>query len=446
MKRSPRVFIAIPTAVSALVIAGCGSGSEGDGKVTLKYALWDDKQAAGYQKCADAFEANNPDFTIEITQTAWDQYWTDLTAELAAGTAPDVFTNHVSRYPELARNNQVLDLQDDISADKLDLSIYQKGLAELWVREGKRYGLPKDWDTVAVAYNTTFVQEAGIDPATLNTWTWNPDDGGEFEKTVAKLTVDSRGRNGLDPDFDKSKVARYGLALETGGGAYGQTQWSSFAASNGFVFTDKNPFGSKYNYDDPRLAETLEWYAGLIKKGYMPPYDQAGKLGVTSMMDAGKAAMVTTGSWTIRTFADSTAQKFAFAPLPEGPQGRKSMINGLADSIYTGTKHKDQAWQWVKFLASAQCQDLIAKEAVVFPAITSSADKALAAHKAAGRDVSAFADTARGPDGTFLYPITDGAEKIDAQVLAAYESVMLGKADAKTALSDVNTDVNSLLR
>ena len=31
---------------------------------------------------------------------------------------------------------------------------YAKGLADLWVaQDGKRYGLPKDWDTIAIFYN-----------------------------------------------------------------------------------------------------------------------------------------------------------------------------------------------------------------------------------------------------------------------------------------------------
>jgi multiple sugar transport system substrate-binding protein len=432
-------FAAMVT-ISVLSLTACSGAGEpaADGKITLSYALWDDKQLPAYQMCADAFTAKNPSITVKIQQNAWDQYWTDLTTKLAAGDAPDVFTNHLSRYPELAANNQLLPLE----TAGLDLSIYQKGLADLWVRDGKRYGLPKDWDTIAVVYNTTLLKQAGISPKQLESWTWNPTDGGDFEKIVAKLTVDANGRNGLDPDFDKSKVKTYGLALEAGGGAYGQGQWSHFAASNGFVFTDKNPFGTKYNYDDPKLAETLTWYAGLIKKGYMPPYDQAGKLGVAATMEAKKAAMATTGSWTI----SSWGKDFAFAPLPVGPQGRKTMINGLGDSIYAGTKHKTEAAKWVNFLASADCQNLVADKAVVFPAITTAGQKALAAHKAAGRDVSAFLDEANDPQGTFLYPITDHAAKVEQLVLAAYESIMLGSADPATTLKSVNTEVNNLFQ
>ena len=107
-------------------------------------------------------------------------------------------------------------------------------------------------------------------------------------------------------------------------------------------------------------------------------------------MDAGKGAMTIAGSWTINTYlGDSAKVKFAFAPLPAGPQGRKTAINGLSDAIWAGTKHKDEAWKWVKFLASADCQNIVGGNGVVFPAIKSASDKALAAHKAKGRDVQA---------------------------------------------------------
>jgi len=40
------------------------------------------------------------------------------------------------------------------------------------------------------------------------------------------------------------------------------------AASNGFKFTD-GPWTTKYYYDDPKLAEAIQWYADLaLVKGF----------------------------------------------------------------------------------------------------------------------------------------------------------------------------------
>jgi multiple sugar transport system substrate-binding protein len=439
--------------LTALALTAC-SGSAGDtgdaadGPVTIDYWLWDDNQQPAYQACADAFHAENPDITIKITQTAWSQYWQNLTTQLAAGDAPDVWTNQVSYYPQFVSSNQLLDIQPYVDADKVDLTQYQNGLADLWTKDGKRYGLPKDWDTEAIVYNKQLLAKQGIKPAELADLTWNPTDGGTFEKTIAKLTVDAAGRNGLDPAFDKTKVKVYGYQPEWNDGSQGQNGWGELAAANGFTYLDKNPWGTQYKYDDPKLIETVAWYRRLIDKGYAPQFDKQSTLGIDAVMNSGRAALTIAGSWTINTYLGSGAkQQFALAPLPVGPIGaRKSAINGLSDAIWAGTKHQDAAWKWVKFLGSSACQDLVAERAVVFPAIKTATDKALAAHRAAGRDVSVYIDYTKRADGTFLLPITEHGTEISQIVQDALQAVALGQTEPAAALTKANQQVNDLFR
>ena len=106
------------------------------------------------------------------------------------------------------------------------------------------------------------------------------------------------------------------------------------------------------------------------------------------------------------------------------------MFNGLADSIWVGTKHPAEAWQWVKYLASQECADTVGDAGVVFPAQQSAVDKALAAYKAKNVDVSAFTNQALDPKGTFLFPVTDHASEITNIMSPAMQSIMLGQADA----------------
>jgi len=152
------------------------------------------------------------------------------------------------------------------------------------------------------------------------------------------------------------------------------------------------------------------------------------------------------GSWTINTYVgDSAKVKFAFAPLPVGPQGRKTAINGLSDAIWAGTKHKDEAWSWVKFLASPDCQNIVGDTGVVFPAIKSGTEKALAEHKSKGRDVQPYIDEAQAPGGTFFLPITEHGNEISQMVQDAIQSSVLGQSDSATALKKANDQVNALL-
>ncbi|MEV0096853.1 sugar ABC transporter substrate-binding protein [Streptomyces sp. NPDC050738] len=433
-------------ATSTLVSCGASDDAAG-GRTTVNYWLWDDKQLPAYQDCATAFQKANPDITVKITQTAWAQYWQNLTTQLTAGDAPDVWTDQSSYYPQFAASNQLTDLQPLVDRDKVDLSAYQTGLADTWVKDGKRYGLPKDWDTMALVYNTTMLGQQGVDAAQMKNLTWNPTDGGTLEQTIAKATVDSKGRNGLDPAFDKNHVKAYGFLAEWNDGSQGQNGWGELAAANGFSYLDKNPWGTHYNYDDPKLVSTIAWFKHLIDKGYAPRLDKQSTVANSELLIAGKGAVMIAGSWTISTFTDpKVKQKLAFAPLPTGPAGRKSAINGLSDAIWAGTKHKEQAWKWVKFLASPDCQNLVAERAVVFPALKTATQKVLAVHQAKGRDVSAFSDAAAAKGGTFMLPVTDHGTEINPLVQDAIQSVMLGRAQPDAALKDVNDKVNGLFK
>lgn len=438
---------AAPAAPAAAPAAGeeVAAPAAGGEAVTISYWLWDANQLPAYQKCADDFTAANPNITVEITQNGWDDYWNGVQTGMVSGTAPDVFTNHLAKYPEFAANEQLVDIQPLVERDGVDLSVYLGELADLWGRDGARFGLPKDWDTVSIVYNSDALAAAGVTVEELNSATWNPEDGGTFGEIVAKLTIDENGNNGLSADFDKTKVTQYGFVAPGNGGAYGQTEWSWLTATTGWQYND-GMYATEYYYDDQRFVATIQWYADMMAKGLFMPLELSTSLGSSSIFKAGTAAMTSDGSWMIGSYAGDSSVPFGFAALPEGPEGRKSMFNGLADSIWVGTKHQEEAWQWVKYAASQACADVVGEFGVVFPAQQSSVDKALTAYEAKGLDVSAFTNQALDPEGTFLFPVTDNASEIASIMSAAMGSIMLGEKDAQTALTEANAAVNATFK
>ncbi len=413
--------------------------------VTIKYTLWDTNQLPPYQECAVLFQEANPGIEVSIEQLGWDDYWTAISTGFISGEAPDVFTNHLAKYPDFVSLGQLVDIQPLVERDGVATDIYYPGLADLWTREGARYGLPKDWDTVAVVYNPALWEAAGVDPAIMQEWTWNPDDGGTFGETLAKLTLDANGNNGLSPDFDPANVVQYGFTNNGMGGPYGQTEWSWLTATTGWTYNN-GIWGDEYYYDDPRFISTVQWMADLwLKKGFAHSLDQQNSLGRTPLFQAGDVAMVVDGSWMIGTYLASEFD-VAFGRLPIGPEGRKSMFNGLADSIWVGSQHVDESWEWVKFLGSADCQNIVGASGVVFPAIPESAELSLQARADAGVDVSAYTDQAAEENGTFLFPITDYGGEINTIMMEAMDSVGLGEMTAAEAIPAANEEINGLFR
>lgn len=444
------------TAFVLVVSLGACSGGTGSANGTIEYWLWDSAQQPGYQKCADAFEKANPGLKIHISQYGWDAYWSKLTAGFIADTAPDVFTDHLSKFAQYVDLKVLRPLDDLGPTSDIQDGDYQQGLAELWKgQDGKRYGAPKDWDTIAMFYDNAALKAAGVDPSELQNLTWNPSDGGTFEKLVAHLTIDTKGVRGDEPGFDKAHIKTHGLAAEGAGGAgWGQTQWSAFTGSAGWQATDKNPWGTRFNLDQPAFQDTLTWYFGMVHKGYMPSYEEIGganAIGSDKQIQSGTAALGLSGSWMISTFSKLTDAKgkkldVGIAPTPIGPSGKRaSMFNGLADSVTTQSRQPENAAKWVNFLSGAECQNIIGQSGVVFPARPEGTDLAVAFNKNERKlDVTPFTRQV-AEKTTFLFPVTTNAADITALMAPRMDAVYIGSSPV-TSLTKLNSQLNDLFK
>jgi multiple sugar transport system substrate-binding protein len=413
--------------------------------VTLKYWLWDAAQLPMYQKVADNFTAKNPDIKIEISQLGWNDYWTGIQTGMVAGTATDVITNNSSKSFEFESKNQLVDIAPLLKRDKVDTSVYLNGVDRIWVRQdGKCYGLPKDWDTIGMVYNRDFAKAAGVDESKLGKLTWNPKDGGTFEKFIAQMSLDKNGKNGLDPKFDKKKVDRYGFA-HSRFDANGQPSFSALAMSNGWKETD-DLYSTNFHFDDQKLIETIEWYKRMIDKGYMAPFSYITPTnGANMVFAAQKVGVVFDGSWMKGFYADQ-AFPIAFKTLPAGPMGVKSFFNGITDSIWKGSKNQEQAWQWVKYLGSPEAQAVVGTFGVVFPATQPGLDNSIKVFTVKKLDITAFTDEVKTPGITFFGPITANGPKIDDIMTQAWDLIFLSNKAVAPTLKDANKKILALFK
>ncbi|TLS45246.1 sugar ABC transporter substrate-binding protein [Streptomyces montanus] len=442
-----RTLTALTGALALSLVTGCAKdGSTGASANTVTYWLWDANQLPAYQACAKGFEKENPGLRVKITQLGWDDYWTKLTAGFIAGTQPDVFTDHIQKFGQFAEL-KVLEPLDDLDIKASD---YQPGLAANWIgQDGHRYGTPKDWDTVALFYNQKMTKAAGLTAEQLNSLSWNPKDGGSFEKAIAHLTVDKNGKRGDEPGFDKNNVKVYGLATNGGGDGDGQTQWSPFTGSAGWSYTDKQRWGTKYQYDSKPFQSVIKWYFGLAKKGYLAPFSdyniQSNQ--ANTQVAAGKAAASFDGAWMISSYHGFKGRDMAAALTPVGPTGKRAtMMNGLADSISKASKNKEGARKWVAYLASDACQTVVGKSGVVFPSTPAGTEAAIAAYRKQGIDVTAFTEPVADKKNfrTFSFPITNYAADVKALMQPEMQAIY-GNGKSASSLDETNDQINLIL-
>lgn len=323
--------------------------STGDA-VTITYACWDSNQAELIRTMADEFEAANPGIKIDIQVNGWADYWTALEAAATGGSLPDTFWMHSNNIYYYGANDQLLDLTPYIEkSEAVDLSNYPEGLNQIYNINGKQYAIPKDYDTIALWYNKTLFDEAGI-AYPDDTWTWD-----DLEAAAKKLT--------------KADGSQYGMCA----GLHNQEGYYNFVYQNGgTIITDDKKSG----YADEKTIAGIEEYFNFVKDGLSPEiYDDDAR---SEAIQNGLCAMGLFGSWNLSSFASTElmTKNFNCAVLPmSNDGGRATIFNGLGNAISANTKHPDEAWKWVEYLSSKEGQLRQAELGIAISAYNGTAEK-----------------------------------------------------------------------
>lgn len=329
-------------ALGSTMLAGNAFAQE---NVTLSYALWDAAQVPAMEQIIAEFKQTHPNIDIKIQVTPWDDYWTKLQTSATGGSAPDVMWMTLAYFKLYASNGILLPLDEKIAAEGIDMASYVPAMAEGYKYDGVQYGLPKDVNAFGLFYNKDLFTAAGV-PFPDATWTWDT-----VIDAAQKLTDTSKGVYGIAaPEVDE------------------MGWYLTIPQAGGYVISED---GKSSGYDKPEAIAGIQYWVDLVNKYKVSPtLQQLTDTDALAMFTSGKVAMYYGGSWDPVAIADVPAAK-AFtdvAPLPKGPAGGKFYSNGLANSIYAGTKHPDEAWQFVSFLGSKRANEIQSTTGTVIPA------------------------------------------------------------------------------
>ena len=326
-------------------IAGCSSAtptddSTGNAPVTLTYGIWDANQKPAVQQAVDAFHASHPNITVNLQLTPNADYWTKLQTAAASGSAPDVFWMSTTRIGLYAGQGQLLPLSNQPGFDN---SKFPKALNDIYTADGKQYGMPKDYDTVGLWYNKKLFDAAGVKYPD-KTWTWQ-----NVIDAAQKLTDPARGVWGIaSPSWTQENV--YNAIYQAGGTV---------------ISADHRKSG----YADPNTIAGMRYALDFVTRyKTSPTAQQMTDTDPSQLFASGKVAMFADGDYDTLTYKNAPGLDADVAPLPAGPQGRATVINGLANVIYAKTKHASAAWEFVKFLGGQQANEIQAATGTVIPA------------------------------------------------------------------------------
>src|SRR5690606_30725264 len=150
---------------AALVMTACAP-AEQSGPVTITYTnfISNDGNEENLQAIVDAFEAENPDITVDVTTLPYGDYGTALQTDLAAGTVADVFDIEFANYASYQANGVLAPLE------VANPSSYRPSLLEAYATDGTSYALPSSFSTVVLFFNSDLFDAAGLEYPT-NDWT-----------------------------------------------------------------------------------------------------------------------------------------------------------------------------------------------------------------------------------------------------------------------------------
>lgn len=385
IRLSRRAFLHLAgTATAGAILGACAPQSLPDPLDDVpRQLVYQDWRTAWFpalaQEMLAEFHATHPNIRVFYTPDPADVE-ASLVADMANGTAPDVFAGCCTFFPILAQQGQTLDLTpylSDLPAGTIADWDPAQFLA-LRTSEGRQFGLPKYHGALALYYNKDLFDTYGVDYPNGG---WNHDD---YANALRALTADRDGDGRTDLWGGMIDIAWERLQVHAN-------------AWGGHFVDPADPTRSEM-CSQPSLA-ALRWIRDRMwHERVMASSLDVQNVSTRQAFSNQQLATVEDGSWALRDILDSAPFRIGVAPLPAGPARRVTLSTTDGFGIYAGTRQPDAAWELLKFLTGKAYGRAMARAHFLQPAraslVAEWADSIRAAYPAATRelDLEIFAE------------------------------------------------------
>lgn len=416
MKKTGILFMSLLLIV-CVTLTACGGGESaagGKGKKTINLALWDENAKEFVDKSIALYKETHPDVEVKVTYTPFADYWTKLKTSLAGKGGPDVFWMNGPNFYSYASSGLLKDLQPLIEQSKMDVSVYNELLRNMYTYEGKLYGIPYFQDVVGLYYNKELFDKAGI-AYPDHTWTWDT-----LEQNARKLTDKENGVYGFIAPVIDSQPGYYNFIAQAGG----------------YVISEDK---TKSGFDSPEALAAFEWMDSLIKAGISPTAQQQLETEPKQMFASGRAAMFPAISVSVPELHGILGDKLGVAELPAGKR-KASIVHGLSWSINKSTEHEQEAWELIQALAGEEGSKYLAESGFSIPAYKGAEEGWL--KSVPGLDLTVFTDSL---EFGVQYPISEKTAEWQAVETKELQNAFLGKQSIPDALHKIAAEMNAIL-
>lgn len=357
--RNKGVATAVAAVSAVLALTACSGGSGepdgsdgGDVVIEWWHIQTQEPTRSVWQDAADAFEADHPGVTIEITVQNDPDFKTALDARMQAGDPPDLFQT----WGGGVLVNQVdAGMVKDVTADVEPwIGNLAPAAVDAMQLDGTQYAVPYDAGLVGFWYNTELFDQAGIaePPATWAEYLDAVDALKELGVTPAAVGAADKWPAMFY--WAEAALAEGGTAALDEAGESGDFSTGAFVGAG------------------ERIVELVD--AGAFQEGFLGSA-YADATGSASLVANGSAAMELQGSWAPGTQASVASDgiglgdTLAWFPFPtiEGGDGAADEGFGGVNAFAVGADAPAETVEFLEYLSSVEVQQEIGAGGQLLP-------------------------------------------------------------------------------
>ncbi len=344
-----------------------------------------------------------------------------LLNQLSAGTAADLFYVDVNVANPIFASGKVQALNSYFST--AERSAFVTSLMQAFTYNGKLYGIPKDFNTLAIQYNKDLFDEAKVEyPNATDTWD-------TFKDKLKKVQTAVKNVAGLCVVAD---YARFGAFAHA-------TGWRPFNAQGKSVL-------------DANFKRAFTFYTSLVKDGAGKFAQDLGEGWTGGCFGTEKAAISIEGAWVggfVKDKAPNMKYGTTFLPLDPQTKARGNFLYTVSWSMNAGSKNKDAAAKVIKALTSPAAQQWVLERGLAIPSRSALSNNDFFKKPTAESELNRIVfqgSTRQGgavlPFGFGKYSGGDWMRPIN-EALAA---VITGKKSVDDAIGEAQTALNQLVK
>jgi len=313
-----------------LVLTGCSAGgasgaggSGGAAKLEFQTGLaTSDPILKTLTTMTQKFESTHKGVSINLVPMT-NTYEADMKVRLASGDIPDIWATHgwsLLRYS---------DFLEPLSKRSWAKNFNPALAPAMENKNGEFFALPADTDVAGIVYNKKVLADAGIDPATLTTWD-------DFAAAAAKLKT-----AGVTPISASGKDSWFAGNI------------ADFIASGAVNKSEKAGL-IKGEFASAGYTKVLDLVQSWQKSGYFnADFSSATTDDLTRSLAQGKTAFIFVQNYVVASALGFVPDaELGYFPIPSA-SGKPYLVGGEghAYGVSKTSKHKDQALEYIDFLA-----------------------------------------------------------------------------------------------